>query len=403
MKAKDINVKIILDSRGEPTLEAEFFGENFSVFSSVPAGKSKGSHEMVSLEPEMCLEKFPSIKTQILEKDFSGQKEFDDFLIFLDGTKDKSNLGGNLILVLSLVFARAFARSQNVELYKYISALLSTSYQLPATNFPLPIFNIINGGAHAKIKSLEFQEFQIIPSTKDYAIGLSVAQEFYKKLGRFLEEKFGKEKVLLGDEAGFSCPFNSNEEALDTIYELIQKNKYPLNIGMDIAASQFFVKERYLANGKEYSPQEMAGFYKDIINRYGIISIEDPFYEESFGVFTALTSEVGGSVLVITDDLTATNKERLQKAIEEKSGNAILIKLNQIGTLSETLEVVALAYQNNWKCVVSHRSGETMDDFIADLAVGIGAWGIKAGAPAKPERMAKYNRLLEIQQKGLKM
>ncbi|KKT22425.1 hypothetical protein A2108_00810 [Candidatus Wolfebacteria bacterium GWA1_42_9] len=426
MKIKDIQLKIILDSRGNPTLEAEFFPEtptdadltrtnaensqsssvlsrSSSVVSSVPAGKSKGSYEAAVLEPELAMEKFGQIKKSILEKDFKDQKEFDYFLISLDGTPTKKNLGGNLILVLSMCFARLFARHNNLELHDYLRSLLSTfNFQLSTQSFPHPIFNVINGGAHAK-SSLDFQEFQIIPQSEDFAIGLSLGEEFYKKLQRILEDKFGKDKVLLGDEAGFSCPFSSNEEALEVMYELIEKNKYPLRIGLDTAATQFFKENKYQVGGSGYSSEQIFDYYKSIINRYNIISLEDPFSEDSFDDFAHLEKEMGGAVLVITDDLTVTNKERLKKSIETKSGNTILIKLTQIGTVSETLEVAALAYENNWKTIVSHRSGETLDDFIADLAVGIGAWGIKAGAPAKPERMAKYNRLLEIWQSQLKV
>ncbi len=434
MKINDINLKIILDSRGKETLSAELSGidaEKRGIISeaSVPAGKSTGAHEAFVLEPKLALGKFQEIKPQILNHEFENQEEFDNFLIKLDGTLNKSNLGGNLILSLSLTFARLKAKSEGKELFQYIR----DNFQFPRPtsprdevfggraifNFqsPKPIFNVINGGIHAQNK-LEFQEFQVIPMVEDFGIALSIGKEFYRKLQEFLENKFGKENIFLGDEAGFSAPFKNNEEAIEILADLIEKYKYPLRIGLDVAATQFYLpadlsvkvltsaeastKTGYLIDGKKYSAEELKDYYLKLINAYNIISIEDPFYEEDFNEFAKLTQNLTQNkreTLVITDDLTTTNPERLKTAIEKKSGNAILIKLNQIGTLTETLSVVKMAYENDWQVVVSHRSGETMDDFIADLSVAINAWGIKAGAPAKPERLAKYNRILEIKNK----
>ena len=455
MKITDASIKIILDSRGRETLEAELKGDGFVVKASVPAGKSRGKHEAFVLEPKIALEKFQEIKPQILSREFKNQEDFDNFLIELDGTHStssgqapKSNLGGNLILALSLAFARLKAKSEGLELFQYINKIfqIPNSSSLPSSQLdgqelqraggfqiPKPIFNVINGGAHSgyphksasnqhQSASLEFQEFQIIPEVKDFGMALGLGQEFYEKLGQFLEKKFGKENVVLGDEAGFSAPFQNNEEAIEILAELIEKYKYPLRIGLDVAASQFYQQQGfYLIGEKKYSAEELKDFYLRLIESYNILSIEDPFQEEVFDDFSLLfykllnqqtalpyrevpfnNKEVIKSkiknkeILMITDDLTTTNPERLKTAIDKKSGNAILIKPNQIGTLTETLKVVKMAYENNWQAVVSHRSGETMDDFIADLAVGIGAWGIKAGAPAKPERMAKYQRLLKI-------
>ena len=450
MKISNADLKIILDSRGQETLEVELKTDKFSALASVPSGKSRGTHEAFVLEPKLALEKFEEIKSQILSASVSGriesQEDFDNFLIELDGTHStssgqapKSNLGGNLILALSLAFARLKAKSEGLELFQYINKIfqIPNSSSLPSSQLdgqelqraggfqiPKPIFNVINGGAHSgyphksasnqhQSASLEFQEFQIIPEVKDFGMALGLGQEFYEKLGQFLEKKFGKENVVLGDEAGFSCPFKNNEEAIEILAELIEKYKYPLRIGLDVAASQFYRQPTtndqqrgfYLINNKQYSADELRDFYLRLIESYDILSIEDPFNEEDFDEFTSLAADLYGLKrinadknisLVITDDLTTTNPERLKTAIDKKSGNAILIKPNQIGTLTETLKVVNLAYENNWQAVVSHRSGETMDDFIADLAVGIGAWGIKAGAPAKSERMAKYQRLLKI-------
>ncbi len=416
MKISDANIKIILDSRRKETLEAELKSDEFSATASVPAGKSRGAHEAFVLEPKKALEKFNEIKPQILAASANGriesQEELDNFLIKLDATPNKQNLGGNLILALSLAFARLKAKSENLELFQYIRSIFPPTGDLPQGDnlkssifqSPQPIFNVINGGAHAKNK-LDFQEFQVIPEVEDFGIALSVGKEFYQKLQGFLEGKFGKENISLGDEAGFSAPFKNNEEAIEILAELITKYKYPLRIGLDIAATQFYTDGFYSVDGKKYSADELKDFYLKLIETYNILSIEDPFHEEMFDDFSMLCYSIAPSygianrddkVLIITDDLTTTNPERLKTAIEKKSGNAILIKPNQIGTLTETLNVVKLAYENKWQAVVSHRSGETMDDFIADLSVAIGAWGIKSGAPAAPERLAKYERIIKI-------
>ena len=427
MRIIGANVKIISDSRGKETLEAGLRSDNFFTSASVPAGKSIGTHEVFVLEPEKAIEKLEEIKSEILKKECRTQEEFDNFLISLDGTENKKNLGGNLILSLSLAWARLKAKEEGLELFEYINNIFPGSVTIKA---PHPIFNVNNGGAHAKNK-LDFQEFQVIPTTEDFNIAFSIGREYYRKLKKVLDEKFGEENIILGDEAGYSAPFKTNEEALEIMADLIAKNNHPLRIGLDVAASQYYINADsrglntdrrgrgscYKVSGKEYSAEELKEYYLKLIEAYNILSIEDPFFEEDFDSFAELTKEIkkfDGAIdfknlkgahkiypkengrLVITDDLTTTNPVRLRTAIEKKSGNAILVKLNQIGTLTETLKVVKMAYENNWQIVVSHRSGETMDDFIADLAVGVGAWGLKAGAPGKPERLAKYERVLKI-------
>jgi enolase len=326
----------------------------------------------------------------------------------MDATTDKSNLGGNLILVLSLLFARGYSGIMEVDLSDYIRQIFEGN---SINQFPRPIFNVINGGAHVKIPlewkkkfgvsfPLDFQEFWVVPSVNDFALALSVGREFYHKLGRELEKIYGKEGLILGDEAGYTCPFKTNEEAFEIIQELINRHLYPLKMGLDAAASGFFNKnnQSYLIEGKEMTPEELTMLYYNLAHTYEIGFIEDPFHQEAFSDFARLYKEMP-QLVVITDDLTTTNPQRLLEAILKKSANAILIKPNQIGTLSETLKVIALAYKNNWQVIVSHRSGETQDDFIADLAVGVGAFGLKAGSPETKFRMAKYLRALELWQK----
>ncbi|MCR4275167.1 MAG: phosphopyruvate hydratase [Candidatus Wolfebacteria bacterium] len=417
MRIIGANVKIISDSRGNETLEAGLRSDNFFASASIPAGKSTGTHEAFVLEPQKAIEKFEEIKSEILKKECRTQEDFDKFLIALDGTENKENLGGNLILSLSLAWARLRAKENNQELFEYINKIFSEIFFGSAIiKAPKPIFNVINGGAHAKNK-LDFQEFQVIPTTEDFNIAYSVGREYYRKLKKVLDDKFGEENITLGDEAGYSALFKTNEEALEIMADLIAKNKYPLRIGLDVAASQYYRAEEYVINKKSYSKEEIKEYYLKLIEAYDILSIEDPFYEEDFDSFASLTADLRGlktrinadnisknwenisskpDVLVITDDLTTTNSKRLKMAVDKNSGNAILVKLNQIGSLTETLEVVKMAYDNNWQVVVSHRSGETMDDFIADLAVGVGAWGLKSGAPGKPERLVKYERVLKI-------
>ncbi|MBI3638539.1 phosphopyruvate hydratase [Candidatus Wolfebacteria bacterium] len=428
MKLSDINLKIISDSRGEDTIEVEVAAENLKASASVPVGKSKGAHEACATEAKDALGKLEFSKSDILRKEFEDQKGFDSFLISLDGREDKSNLGANLILALSLSWARLKTKSHGIELFQYIRELndfRKLKIQIDTEEikigrkqddhrkfipFPRPFFNVINGGAHAK-NNLDFQEFQVIPvisdlrGYNDFEISLNIGKEFYKKLKDVLEKKFGKENVLLGDEAGFSAPFKNNEEALRILRDIIVKNDYPLKVGLDMAANQYFKEKFYFIEGKKYLAAELLDFYSEIIRKYEIFSIEDPFSEESFEDFAKLKRRLQKKTkaspdhftpFIITDDLTTTNPNRLRQAIKEKSGDAIIIKPNQIGTLSEVIETAQIAKLAGWKTIVSHRSGETMDDFIADLAVGINAFGIKAGAPAKPERMAKYERLLVI-------
>lgn len=403
MKLHDITVKIISDSRGQDTLEAALFWDNggqvVSAKASAPSGKSTGVHEAYVLEPVKAQAMLESVKQDILSREFASQKEFDEFLIALDGTENKERLGGNLILTLSLAFARLKAQEEGKELFRYIRDI--SGLEIVGNRMVrYPIFNVINGGAHADNK-LDFQEFQVIPMVDSFAEGYRIGKEYYGKLGEAIRQKFGTENVTLGDEAGYSAPFESNEEAVALMKSVIAANNYPLRIGMDVAATSFFTDGGYMVDEKRLSAQELLGIYYDLIYRYDILSFEDPFEQEAFNDFKMLYTRLnqgGLDAMIITDDLTTTNPKRFERAITEQVGNAILVKLNQIGSLTETLRVVRMAYSNNWKVVVSHRSGETMDDFIADLAVAVGAWGLKSGAPGKPERTVKYDRVVAVEE-----
>jgi enolase len=374
-------------------------GQIMSASASAPSGKSTGTHEAFVLEPSKALAMFESFKQDVLSKDFADQKEFDNFLIALDGTENKERIGGNLILVLSLAFAHIKAQEEGKELFRYIRDI--SGLEIVGTRMVrYPIFNVINGGAHAENK-LDFQEFQVIPMVEGFAEALRVGKEFYEKLGEAIRQKFGAEHVTLGDEAGYSAPFESNEEAIALMKSVIAANNFQLRIGLDVAASGFFEDGGYMVEGKRMSSQELLGMYYDLIYRYNILALEDPFEQEAFGDFKTLYQRLNQGnldAMLITDDLTTTNPKRFDQAIREQVGNTILIKLNQIGSLTETLRVIRMAYSNNWKVIVSHRSGETMDDFIADLAVAVGAWGLKSGAPGKPERLVKYDRVIAIEE-----
>lgn len=409
MIIRDIHTKVILDSRGDKTLETQVQTDNFSVKASVPSGKSKGIYEAVSQDPTVAIEKLEMIKHKFIGYKFPSQKSFDGLLIELDGTKDKSNLGVNLILSLSLAYARAYAKFSNVPLWMYINSIFSKRFGAHETSFPHLMFNVINGGVHASPSDkwimrnnspkLKIQEFQLIPMVDDLAMALSMGKELYKKLKELLLKRFDKEDIELGDEAGFIAPFESDDDALNILFELIKKYRYPVRIGLDVAASQIFKNEKYVIDNNEYSESQLVEYYKNIANRYNLISIEDPFDENNFNSFFTLLNEFKKEdikVAIITDDLTTTNPKRIEKAVKINAGNALLVKPNQIGTLSETLQAVSIAYAGGWKTVVSHRSGETTDDFIADLAIGTGAWGIKAGAPETIFRLAKYERLVKI-------
>lgn len=388
MKISRINLKIIQDSRGQDTLEAEMSSDKLSVISSVPAGKSKGKFEMFSVAPQIALRKLEEIKSVILDVDFSSVLEFDNSLKKLDGTANKSNLGGNLILVLSICFTKLLAKSNNLQTYQLIGEMLGKMPQ----KFPFLFFNLIGGGLHAQ-DSLPFQEYLLVTKFNSPTKGLEYAKSVVEKLKEDIVKNFGEIKT--GDEGTFSIKSSDPSLGLEVLKRNLDNQN--ASLALDVAASTFCVNGEYKIGEKVFNTIQMLDFYKDISSKFSLLSIEDPFSEDDKLGFAQICQIFKDKIWIIGDDLTVTNKDLIQKAIDEKQITGVIIKPNQIGTVSETLDAIKLAQSHNLKIIVSHRSGETNDDFIADLAFGAGADGLKSGAPTQPQRLAKYSRLIEIE------
>ncbi len=403
----NINGREILDSRGRPTLEVEVILESgFKGLFSVPSGASTGKHEATELRDNdlsryagLGVKKAISfVNTEIFDtlsgRESTDQKAIDSVICDLDGTKNKCRLGANSILGVSMAIARASAKEHNLELYRYIGGV-------NANVLPVPMLNIINGGMHSN-NSLDIQEFMIMPvgaSTFTEAIRWS-AEVFYSLEGLLSAEGYSNAK---GDEGGFAPNLNSNEEALDYIVKSIEKSGYKVGedffISLDIAASSFFNNGCYKfgINNKKLSSDELIDVFKVYVEKYPIFSIEDPLSEDDLEGWKKITEILGEDIQIVGDDLFVTSEERLANGINNKLANAILIKLNQIGTLSESLETINLAQNSSYRTVVSHRSGETEDVSISDLAVATSSGQIKTGSLSRSERVAKYNRLLKIE------
>ncbi|NQV08827.1 phosphopyruvate hydratase, partial [Candidatus Woesearchaeota archaeon] len=307
----------------------------------------------------------------------------------------KSKLGANSILSVSMAVCKASTMHKSVTLYKRISELSKSKIRIP-----VPCFNIINGGVHAGNK-LEVQEFMIMPvGAKTFKQAMQIGSEVYWELKKIISKKYGKNSVNVGDEGGFAPPLKNSREALDLIMSALKKTGYlkKTSIGMDCAASEFYKKGKYKIDGKSLTREKLLDYYVQLVKKYPIISIEDPFAEDDFKGFSLITKKLGKKIQIVGDDLLVTNIKRIEKAVKEKACNSLLLKVNQIGTLTEALDAAKLAKKNKWSVMVSHRSGETEDSFIADLAVGIGAGQIKSGAPCRSERLAKYNQLLRIEE-----
>ena len=402
-KIKDIYAREILDSRGNPTVEVELTLESgIKSLASVPSGASTGKREALELRDN---DKYryhgkgvqnavsnvnDIIRPKLIGKDSLNQREIDEIMLKLDGTYNKERLGANAILGVSLANLKAAAMAKKIELYEY----LGTEYSMPRC-----MMNILNGGAHASNK-LDFQEFMIVPSKEDYKENLRMGSEIFNTLKNVL-----KERNLLcgvGDEGGFAPNIDNAIDALELIKESIAKSGYELGknvyLALDVAASEFYENGVYKLEGEDYSKEELVSYYKHIVKAYHIISIEDGMAEDDYEGWKLLTEELP-DIQLVGDDLFVTNKDLLKQGIDMGIANAILLKLNQIGTVSETLDTIKLAKENNYKTIISHRSGETEDSYIADFAVGLNLGQIKTGSLSRGERTAKYNRLLRIEEK----
>jgi enolase len=401
---KNLTAREILDSRGTPTIEVDLeLVDNSLGQAAVPSGASTGSHEALELrdgDPERyngkgVLKAVANVEGEIAQRligrDYD-QATLDQELLALDGTENKSHLGANALLGVSLAFAKAQAQSQKQELYQSLGS---------SPKMPIPMFNILNGGRHAD--SVDWQEFMVVPvGAPNFREALRLGDETYQALKKILGEKGLDTDV--GDEGGFAPKLKTNTEALDLIVEAIKKAGYEpgrqIAIALDIAASEFKVGDNYelKKEGRTLTASELISWYEELVAKYPIISIEDGLAEDDWQNWQELTKRLGNKINLVGDDLFVTNPNRLHQGIDQKVANAIIIKPNQIGTLTETLTVIKIAQQAGYKIIVSHRSGETEDTTIADLAVGAGAEFIKSGAPARSERLAKYNRLLEIEE-----
>lgn len=410
MEIREVHAKQIIDSRGNPTIEVDVFTQTSVGTAAVPSGASTGIHEAHELRDNTNAYHGKSVLKAVsnVNKKISSalqgmhideQRAIDEALISLDGTPNKKNLGANAILGVSMASARAGANSYKMHLHEYLGALYANN------NFvlPIPFANIINGGVHAG-NQLKIQEFMIAPvKAKSLSEAIRIISEVYHELKKILVETYGVEATSVGDEGGFAPPLSTAEEALDLIESALEEagHEKKASIAIDAAASEFYDKKSGLydlEDGKHYTSVELAEYYEELANNYNIISIEDPFHEDDFEGFALLNKKLGGRIQIVGDDLTVTNPERIKEAIKKKSCNTLLLKVNQVGTITEAMEAAHLAQSNKWKVMVSHRSGETEDPFIADLAVALGCGQIKLGAPARGERTSKYNQLLRIEE-----
>ena len=404
MKISNIKAREVLDSRGNPTVEVEVDLENgIKETAIVPSGASTGEREALELRDgdhrylgKGVLKAVNNVNTVIrdalINQNVLEQQKIDDIMLELDGTANKSKLGANAILGVSMACLRAAAKASNKELYQYVGN---------GTTLPRPMMNILNGGAHAD-NNLDFQEYMIIPQASSFKEVMRIAAEVFHTLKGILKNKGLATSV--GDEGGFAPNLATNKEGLDLIMEAITKAGYTpgvdVSIGLDVAASEFYENGNYnlKGEGKILSTELLIKYYLELIEKYPIISIEDPFDQNDWDGFSQFTSLVGNKVQIVGDDLFVTNSKYLQEGIDKGACNAILIKLNQVGTVSETIKTIELARSHGYNTIISHRSGETEDTTIADLAVGLNLGQIKTGSISRSERIAKYNRLLRIEE-----
>ncbi|TFF83857.1 MAG: phosphopyruvate hydratase [Promethearchaeota archaeon] len=410
-KITKIKSRWILDSRGNPTVETDVFcGKDFAR-AAVPSGASTGLLEALELRDggeafhgKHVSKAVSNVNTKLANKligfDVRDQKALDQGMISLDSTPNKANLGANAILSVSIAVVKLAAALSNKQVYERISEL---AYNKLVKNYlmPLPCCNIINGGEHAG-NNLAIQEFMILPiKAPNFPKAIQNVTEVYHTLKGILSQEYGKTAINVGDEGGFAPNLSTTEEALNVIETAIEIAGFipgeDFYIGLDAAASEFYQEDHYFIDNKKLSAGELLDYYLDLLKKYPYVkSIEDPFDQTAFESFAELTNKVGKSVQIVDDDITVTNIELLEKAIKQKAGNALLLKVNQIGTITEAIQACTMSFQNDFNVMVSHRSGETEDPFIADLAVGLCSGQIKSGAPCRSDRNAKYNQLLRI-------
>jgi len=400
-----VKAREVLDSRGNPTIEVEIWAGVKMGRAIAPSGASTGVHEAVELRDgdsryagKGVLKAVSNVNTIIAKAitgfDCTRQAEIDKMLIDLDGTSNKANLGANATVATSMALAKCAAACKDVPLYKSLNP--------QAFLLPVPMLNVLNGGKHAGTK-LSPQEFMIMPiGAPSFREALRMASETYHELGNIVKERYGVSAKNVGDEGGYAPNMTLTSEALECLMKAIENAGYSkeVSLAIDPAASSFYDanNKAYHLDGKDVSAQQLVDFWADLAETYPIVSIEDPFQEEDFDSFSALTKKIGSRIQVVGDDIFVTNVKRIEKGIEMHSANSVLIKLNQIGTVTETIDAINLALENGWTAVVSHRSGETEDTTVADFVVAMGTGQIKTGAPARGERTAKYNQLLRIEE-----
>lgn len=415
-KIKSMKAREVLDSRGNPTVEVDLLTEDGSFRAIVPSGASTGIYEALELrdkDPSRYMGKGvlkavanvnDKIAPLIKGMDPENQGEIDRKMLDADGTDNKSKLGANAILAVSMAVCKAGAASKKIPLYMHIAELAGVNEFV----LPVPSFNVINGGSHAGNK-LAMQEFMILPvGASSFKEAMRMGAETYHNLKKVIKKKYGQDAINVGDEGGFAPNIQDNKEGLELLKEAIEKGGYTgkVKIGMDVAASEFYKDGKYDLDFKSSdndgsmvrTGDEMIELYKEFVDGYGLVSIEDPFDQDDWDTYTKLTDQVGKKTQIVGDDLLVTNPRRIKTGIEKKAVNALLLKVNQIGTITESIQACKDSQDAGWGVMVSHRSGETEDTFIADLVVGLKTGQIKTGAPCRSERLAKYNQLLRIEE-----
>ncbi|MBU4265645.1 MAG: phosphopyruvate hydratase [Candidatus Altiarchaeales archaeon] len=402
-----IRAREVLDSRGNPTVEVEIKTDKGLSRAMVPSGASTGIHEALELRDggNRFLGKGvqkavgnvnDKISKELTGRDCTKQQDIDNAMLELDGTENKSTLGANAILGVSMAVCRASALELGIPLYERVAGLSDNKNLV----LPTPAMNVINGGEHAG-NSLDIQEYMILPvGAKSFGEAARLCAEVYQTLKGIIKEKYGNDAINVGDEGGFAPPLSQAEEPFELILKAIGEAGYEkeIKLGIDAAASEFYNDGKYKIEGKYLSAEELIEFYNNLIETYPIISVEDVCAQDDWDSWVEFTKKFGDKTQVVGDDLLVTNVKRIDKAIESKACNALLLKINQIGTITESIDAARLSKDNGWNVMVSHRSGETEDSFIADLVVGLGTGQIKSGAPCRSERNAKYNQLLRIEE-----